>query len=158
NDAHSRECPILQVGEPEAVRMKRLETVIAGCVMLACTLMGVGIAASVPGKAFRNQDGHVSRFQNTQVIPVPSSSQAALDGLRANIQHIVFIIKENRSFDNYFGTFPGADGATSGVISTGELMPLQRTPDRTSRDLGHEWADTHLALDGGKMDRFDLVT
>jgi len=24
------------------------------------------------------------------------------------IQHIVFIIKENRSFDTYFGTFPGA--------------------------------------------------
>ena len=30
------------------------------------------------------------------------------------IQHIVFIVKENRSFDIYFGTFPGADGATTG--------------------------------------------
>ena len=28
------------------------------------------------------------------------------------IQHIVFIIKENRSFDEYFGLFPGVDGAT----------------------------------------------
>jgi phospholipase C len=26
------------------------------------------------------------------------------------IKHIVFIVKENRTFDNYFGTFPGADG------------------------------------------------
>ena len=32
----------------------------------------------------------------------------------SKIQHIVFIVKENRSFDQYFGTFPGADGATSG--------------------------------------------
>jgi phospholipase C len=24
------------------------------------------------------------------------------------IEHVVFIIKENRSFDSYFGTFPGA--------------------------------------------------
>ena len=28
------------------------------------------------------------------------------------IQHIVLIIKENHTFDNYFGTFPGANGAT----------------------------------------------
>jgi phospholipase C len=140
------------------VRVKRVKTLAVSFVMLACTLMGVGIAASVPGRSPRNQDARVSRFQNTQVIPVPPSTQASLDGLRANIQHIVFILKENRSFDNYFGAFPGADGATSGVISTGELMPLQHTPDRTSRDLGHEWVDTHLAIDGGKMDRFDLVT
>jgi phospholipase C len=137
--------------------MKRVKPLIVGF-MLGCALMGVGIAASVPSRPPRNQDARVSRLQNTQVIPVPSSTQATIDGLRANIQHIVFILKENRSFDNYFGTFPGADGATSGVISTGELMPLQRTPDRTSRDLGHEWPDTHLAMDGGKMDRFDLVT
>lgn len=28
------------------------------------------------------------------------------------IQHVVLIVKENHCFDNYFGTFPGADGAT----------------------------------------------
>src|SRR5262249_61033128 len=27
------------------------------------------------------------------------------------IDHIVIIVKENHTFDNYFGTFPGADGA-----------------------------------------------
>jgi phospholipase C len=26
------------------------------------------------------------------------------------IQHIIVIMQENRSFDTYFGTFPGADG------------------------------------------------
>ena len=30
------------------------------------------------------------------------------------IDHVVFIIKENRTFDHYFGTYPGADGATRG--------------------------------------------
>jgi len=48
------------------------------------------------------------------------------------IKHIVFIVKENRTFDNYFGTFPGADGATSGSISTGEVVPLGHAPDVTS--------------------------
>jgi len=72
------------------------------------------------------------------------------------IKHIVFIIKENRSFDNYFGTFPGADGATQGKVSTGQTIPLGHTPDKT-HDIGHSWIDAHTAVHGGKMDRFDLV-
>lgn len=35
------------------------------------------------------------------------------------IKHIVFILKENRSFDSYFGTFPGANGSTTGVVRVG---------------------------------------
>ena len=69
----------------------------------------------------------------------------------------MFIVKENRSFDNYFGTFPGADGATTGKISTGRTIPLGRTPDITPHDLGHTWNDAHRAVNGGKMDQFDLV-
>jgi phospholipase C len=72
------------------------------------------------------------------------------------IQHIVFIIKENRSFDNYFGTFAGANGATSGPISTGSTIPLGHTPDR-SRDMGHSWNDALTAINNGLMNQFDLV-
>jgi phospholipase C len=85
------------------------------------------------------------------------------------IQHIVFIIKENRSFDEYFGTFPGADGATSGQCgtcgpgATAQTLTLGQTPDTTCAnnvcyDPGHLWADAHLAVDGGKMDGFNLET
>jgi Phosphoesterase family len=49
------------------------------------------------------------------------------------IKHIVFIVKENRTFDNYFGTFPGANGATSGMISTGEVIPLGHAPRAVQR-------------------------
>ena len=38
-----------------------------------------------------------------------------------NLDHLIFIVQENRSFDHYFGTFPGADGlprATRTVSST----------------------------------------
>ncbi len=83
------------------------------------------------------------------------------------IQHIVFIIKENRSFDEYFGTFPGADGATTGVCGTcgpggtPETLKLGKTPDMTCNnsvcyDPGHYWQDAHAAVDGGKMDGFNL--
>lgn len=88
---------------------------------------------------------------------IPREPAADLEGFRSKIQHIVYIIKENRSFDNYFGTFPGAEGATSGVISTGERIPLGHTPDRTAHDLGHAWTDAHTAMNGGRMDQFDLV-
>src|SRR6202165_1395369 len=73
------------------------------------------------------------------------------------IEHIVFIIKENRSFDTYFGTFPGADGAMTGRTSKGEVVPLTLTPDKLPFDLGHTWEDAIKAIDGSKMDGFDLV-
>jgi phospholipase C len=73
------------------------------------------------------------------------------------IQHIVFIIKENRSFDNYFGQFPGADGATTGTISTGQQIALGHTPDQTTRDIDHGWKSATTAIDNGKMDKFDTI-
>src|SRR6202007_2192250 len=67
------------------------------------------------------------------------------------IDHVVFIVKENRTFDNYFGTFPGADGAPSGKISTGEVIPLRHAPDMTPRDIDHSYQAAVEAIDGGAM-------
>ncbi len=75
----------------------------------------------------------------------------------ANIQHIVFIIKENRTFDNLFGTYPGANGATTATISTGEVIPLGHTSDRVARDMDHSWHGSFIATDYGRMDGFDLI-
>jgi phospholipase C len=75
----------------------------------------------------------------------------------AKIEHIVFIIKENRSFDTYFGTFPGADGAMTGRTSKGQVVPLTLTPDKMPFDLGHTWGDAVKAINVSKMDGFDLV-
>ena len=78
------------------------------------------------------------------------------------IQHIVFIVKENRSFDSMFGTFVGSqgqtvNGATTGVLSTGQVVPLGHMPDALPRDIGHSWGDTLDAMDYGKMDGFDTI-
>jgi len=73
------------------------------------------------------------------------------------INHIVFLIKENRTFDNYFGTFPGADGATQGTISTGQVIPLGHLPDSTPRDIDHSFSAAVTGIDGGKMDKFNLI-
>jgi len=77
-------------------------------------------------------------------------------GLR-RIEHIVFIVKENRTFDNYFGTFPRADGATTGMIHTGEVIPLSRQPDALTHDIDHSFNAATTAINGGAMNQFDLI-
>src|SRR5438874_2367943 len=73
------------------------------------------------------------------------------------IQHIVFIIKENRSFDEYFGTYPGADGATNGTISSGAVISLGHTPDQTPTDIDHTWNAAYTGIHGGKNDQYDVI-
>ncbi|MCU1302950.1 MAG: hypothetical protein JWQ87_3234 [Candidatus Sulfotelmatobacter sp.] len=73
------------------------------------------------------------------------------------IQHVVFIVKENRSFDNMFGAFPGANGASSATISTGAVIPMGAHPDVMNRDVDHLWSSALTGVNGGKMDRFDLI-
>lgn len=74
------------------------------------------------------------------------------------IQHTVFIVKENHTFDNYFGTYPGADGATTGLTSTGQVVPLTEMPDVYQAQLCNGWSCAIQAIDGGKMDKFDLIS
>jgi len=81
------------------------------------------------------------------------SDPALVAAARAKIKHVVFLVKENRTFDTMFGTFPGADGATSGQTCDGGTTPLGRAKDRTP-DAGHSFADGITVIDGGKMDCF----
>src|SRR5208283_533625 len=62
-------------------------------------------------------------------------------------------IKENHSFDNYFGEFPGANGATTGNSKTQKGMPLTPMSDAPV-NCTHTWASAHRDIDGGKMDGF----
>src|SRR5947207_2554769 len=72
------------------------------------------------------------------------------------IKHVVVILKENRSFDEYFGRFPGANGATTAKKHDGTVVSLAETPDPAPTDPGHGPETFKLAYHHGKMDRFDL--
>jgi phospholipase C len=89
--------------------------------------------------------------------PPEVSAQQAKQKDITQIQHIVFLIRENRTFDNLFGTFPGANGATTATISTGQTIPLVPGEDQYARDPDHGPKSARIAIDGGKMDAFDLV-
>lgn len=73
------------------------------------------------------------------------------------IKHIVFFVKENRTFDNYFGTYPGANGATTAMDSQGKVVPLQHERDQIP-DIDHSSNGAIQAYDQGKMDRFDQLS
>ena len=77
------------------------------------------------------------------------------------IKHIVVIMQENRSFDNYFGTYPGANGIPKNTCislsprypSVGCVKPFLST-DPISGDLPHGYQSSIAAYDNGKMDGF----
>jgi phospholipase C len=89
----------------------------------------------------------------------PGSSDAAVDAppVPNPIKHVVVVVKENHTFDNYFGSFPGADGIAQIQTSSGPIAP-PHAPDRTPRDLchAHDCALTDYA--GGAMSGWDQVS
>jgi hypothetical protein len=70
-----------------------------------------------------------------------------------DVKHIVIILQENHTFDNYFGLFPGADGTTTGVYEK-RLIPFARARVIPSGDLPHRRADALRAWDKGMIDDF----
>jgi phospholipase C len=117
--------------------------------LLAVLLLAASLSAC-------DQGGDTSRPPSS--TPSQGSSASPKKTSDSNpIEHVVFIIKENRTFDHYFGRYPGADGATKGKLSTGETVPLTQAPDVMGHDLGHGFFDGLRAINGGRMDSFDLV-
>src|SRR5262249_44399677 len=66
------------------------------------------------------------------------------------------ILKENRTFDYYFGRYPGADGATSGALLSGKRVPLSVPNDTVAPDIWHGPTQARQAIDNGKMDGFSI--
>jgi phospholipase C len=97
------------------------------------------------GALFSCTGGRVIR----RVIP---SAALAID-TRWPIKQVLYIMLENRSFDNLFGKFPGVNGSTVGV-EYGKETPLVTCPDWLPGDLPHDRAAALTCLNGGKLDGF----
>ena len=79
------------------------------------------------------------------------------------IKHVVVIMQENRSFDSYFGTYPGADGIpmkhgrpTVCLPETGARQCVRPYHDRNDLSLGgpHSQQDARADISGGAMNGF----
>jgi phospholipase C len=85
------------------------------------------------------------------------------------IKHVVFLIKENRTFDNYFGLYGhGADGASEGGTlvcrgaepkhcEPGDPIPLKWAKDQQPHDITHGFVSGLYSIDGGRMDGYNII-
>jgi phospholipase C len=73
------------------------------------------------------------------------------------IDHIVIIVQENRSIDNLFHGFPGAETANRGKSSSGQTVPLQPIPLAAPLDVDHGHAAFTTEYADGELDGFNLV-
>ncbi len=92
-----------------------------------------------------------------------SAAVSTIDQARQKINHVVIIMQENRSFDSYFGTFPGADGipmenAVPTVClpdpKTGQCVAPYHDPNQQNAGGPHNAAAAAADIDGGQMDGF----
>jgi phospholipase C len=74
------------------------------------------------------------------------------------IQHVIVIQQENRSFDTYFGTFPGADGIPANACvndpQTGQCVKPFVDHADVNGGGPHGQTNATADIDGGKMDGF----
>jgi len=78
------------------------------------------------------------------------------------IQHVIVVMQENRTFDNYFWTFPGTLGYNSSLCmplrptkpSMGCEKPHLANSTALSSDLPHTWTSTWAAYNNGSMNGF----
>jgi phospholipase C len=94
-------------------------------------------------------------------LPV-SAGPTAAEGIH-KVKHVIVIMQENRSFDTYFGTFPGAagipmaSGRPSICIPTGAGLPCARPfVDHADVNGGgpHGQVNASADIDNGRMDGF----
>ena len=111
----------------------------------------------------------VAACTSTGPSPAPSrtsgsaSSASATETGIQKIKHVVIIMQENRSFDSFFGTYPGADGipAKNGQFTVCVPDPRTGGCDKPYHDsslvnggAGHGLSNAVTDIDGGKMDGF----
>jgi phospholipase C len=87
----------------------------------------------------------------------PQAYSLPIDGIH-NIQHVIVIMQENRSFDSYFGTYPGANGIPTGVCEPDPLRGGCVAPfhNGSNKNYGGPHASNNAAADinGGMMNGF----
>ena len=76
------------------------------------------------------------------------------------INHFIYIIQENHTFDSYFGTFPNACGIPPGTSlpehpgGPPKYKPFHLAALHIPKDLSHAWQAARTAYDDGRMDGF----
>ncbi|GIU98398.1 MAG: hypothetical protein KatS3mg014_0014 [Actinomycetota bacterium] len=113
--------------------LRRSGLALAGATLFACTGGGRKVAVS----------------------PTTPTAAVARADTRWPIKRVIYLMMENRSFDNLYGRFPGANGATTG-LKFGQEVPLLPAPHWLPGDLPHDRSAYLNAVNGGAYDGFAI--
>jgi phospholipase C len=131
------------------------------------TLVAIGVACTDNGSssAPSSTSSDPMSLTASPVVQLSEEDLAPIDPAKGfdNINHVIFLVQENRSFDSYFGTFPGADGIPTNPDGSFDVC----VPDASGKcwkpyhdtgvyDVGgphNVWASDH-DINGGAMDGF----
>ena len=103
---------------------------------------------------------------SSSLLSVPSGCSKVTD-----IEHVVILIQENRSFDHYFGSYRGVRGfsdqsaafqqpdpANTTSLPVGTLLPFHLDTSQSNaactHDISHDWVPQHQSWNNGAMDGF----
>src|SRR5476649_927583 len=122
---------------------------------------GLGLLAAGCGTG-----GTQSTVTTASAVPPAGSDLGAVD-------HVIFLMMENRSFDHYYGTYPGVRGfddhaasdlgpfsqayaANTSAAPAGRLLPFHLDTVHTDLadctfDLTHAWGPQHRCRNQGRM-------
>jgi phospholipase C len=129
-------------------------------VLLLVCVLALALLASACGGGSH----HRTAPSGVTTLPRPTSTLTVPAVGIHKIQHVVVIMQENRSFDSYFGTYPGADGlprTDSGQFDVcvpdpraGGCVAPYHDPALVNGGAAHNSVDASADIDGGKMDGF----
>ncbi len=126
------------------------------------TLLVVVVLQAVVATACISSGSDTPTVSTTVPSAAPDKHQQATQvdansfDTRFPIKHVIFVIKENRSFDHMFGRFPGANGVTEGEDANG-MRPLTPEPD-DHHDIPHCYECSLQAYNNGQMNGFSQGT
>jgi phospholipase C len=110
--------------------------VVAAVAVAACGSGGSGGTPSIP------------------ILPPPTQGPPQTGPEGKYLKHIVVIVQENRTFNDIFAGFKGADSTTYGFTHTGAKIHLRAITFKGS-DIYHNWKNAMADWNGGRMNGFD---
>jgi phospholipase C len=129
--------------DPRVIVRRRLAAIQ---LLVTAALLAAGALGSSGSAATRGGDATVAKRK-----PAPPR------GLH-KIKHVIVIMQENRSFDSYFGTYPGANGIPADACipdpANGGCVRPYHDPNDLNRGGPHGAANAVADVDGGRMDGF----
>ncbi len=132
---------------------------------VALLCLGAIVAAACSGEPAGPTEPGVQALAAASPTPRPSLDPPIDPDIGINnIRHVIVVVQENRSFDHYFGTFPGAEGFPRDARGRIDVCLPDPESDRCRRpyhdtnrfDRGgpHGMAGSLMSIGGGRMDGF----